>query len=73
MCMQCHMTSLPSLPTQHGNTLQDDYNKMKAEMPWLQLEDEDLDGVQNVPSTPKKPPQAAELEVGTILVVSAVL
>lgn len=43
---------------------------MKAEMPWLQLEDEDLDSVQAVPSTPKKTPQPAELDVGTILVVS---
>ena len=39
-------------------------------MPWLQLEDEDLDSTQTIPTTPKKSPQPAELEVGTILVVS---
>lgn len=38
-------------------------------MPWLQLEDEDLDNVQNVPATPKKATQAADLEVDTIMVV----
>ena len=40
-------------------------------MPWLQLEDEDLDIVGNVPATPKKTaPSAEHLDVGTILVVS---
>lgn len=43
---------------------------MKAEMPWLQLEDEDLDAVQSVPAAPKKAVQPAEVEMATIIVVS---
>ena len=43
---------------------------MKAEMPWLQLEDEDLDAVQEIPTTPKKSGQKSEVELTTIVVVS---
>lgn len=39
-------------------------------MPWLQLEDEDLDMVGNIPPTPKKTAPPSELDAGTILVVS---
>lgn len=40
-------------------------------MPWLQLEDEDLDAA--IPSTPKKTAQPADAELTTIMVVSVVM
>ena len=42
---------------------------MKAEMPWLQLEDEDLDSVK-IPETPKKSRESSDFDLGTIVVVS---
>ena len=59
---------LPHLP-QHGIQLQQNYEDMKAEMPWLQLEDENLDILaKNVPKSKPRESRTTDAEPVIMLV-----
>lgn len=59
---------LPHSP-QHGIQLQQNYEDMKAEMPWLQLEDENLDILaKNVPKSKPRESRTTDAEPVVMLV-----
>ena len=62
-----YLMSTPPHPTQHSLQLQQDYEDTKAEMPWLQLEEENLDEVKSSPPAAVKA-RKPETEQPTTLV-----
>lgn len=57
------------LSMQHSTQLQQDYEDTKAEMPWLQLEEENLDEVKSPPPANVKT-RKPDLEQPAIVMVS---